>query len=274
MVNPVDINPVDRYRLKFDLDLSGRPFITGAELRLYKERITTLVDTEESVRVEVYVITYPQLSYYGEELPQYISAKSVSSETEGFITFNMTSAIKDWLIRYSAAVGSIELSVRIRYPEAIDGETEFLPSVGFAVENNTTTPQFIVNTYEQESNRERRQSPTSRISSQYCLDNPNEQKCCLRSLEINFRRDFNWSWIIEPQSFYANYCEGLCPRYWGHANEHSWFLSVYLESNPTGAVEPCCVPDKFISLPLLALYERKSVMYSLDDVRVDSCICR
>lgn len=269
----MDINPVDRYGLKFELDLSGRSFITGAELRLYKEHITSSVDTEESIRVEVYVITYPQLDYYDETLPQFVSATYVSLDREGFITFNMTSAIEDWLTRYSS-IGSLELSIRIRYPEAIDGETQFLPSVGFAVENNRTTPQFIVNTYEHESNRQRRQSPSSRISTPYCLSHPNERRCCLRSLEINFRRDFNWSWIIEPQSFFANYCEGLCPRYWGHSGEHSWFLSIYLESNPTGAAEPCCVPDRFIPLPLLALYDSKPIMYSLDDVRVDSCICR
>lgn len=270
---------MDSYRFKFDLNLTGKFFITGAELRLYKKprsytgsNITGAVFHTES-RVEVHVITYPK-NYYGEELRRFFHALDISLEGENYVTFDMISVVRDWMeMNKSSLARSIELLVQIRCPESIDGETLFLPGIEFSVENNRTI-QFIVDTYD-DSSRQRRQTPRSQISSQYCVENPTEMKCCLRLLEINFKRDFNWSWIIEPRSFYANYCEGLCPQYWGHATEHSWIRSALLEINPTAAPEPCCVPDSFVPLPLLMLtHEGVPMKYALEDVKVDSCICR
>ena len=279
LAGEIDTRPVDSYRLKFELDLRGKTFITGSELRLYKKprsstasNITGVVVHTES-RVEVHVITYPK-NYYGEELRRFFRAIDVGLQGESYVTFDMISVVRDWLeMNKSSRVRGIELLVQIRCPESVDGETQFLPGIEFAVDNNRTI-QFIVDTYNN-SDRRRRQVPNSHIDSHYCVTNPDQVNCCLRSLEINFKRDFNWSWIIEPKSFYANYCEGLCPQYWGHAVEHSWIISTFLQNNPTAAPDPCCVPDSFVPLPLLILtHEGVPMKYALEDVKVDSCICR
>ena len=47
------------------------------------------------------------------------------------------------------------------------------------------------------------------------------EKCCVRKLYIDFRKDLGWKWIHEPAGYYANYCIGSCSYVWNTENKYS-----------------------------------------------------
>ena len=265
----------DRYRLKFLLNVTDVDLITKAELRLYKRprpRESHHDITEE--RVDLAIIKHPEdfgQKYWGEELVQTVSSQSITSDSEGYVIFNATYAIQIWLEWDETNLfREIELEVRIRCPESMF--MQVTPSIEFDLENNKTT-QLVIQYYQQRKNSKKRQIRDD-IDSEYCLSHPNEFRCCLRPLEINFERDFNWRWIIQPKSIPVNYCEGICPYNWGHYGYHSVFQELLRRRNPTAAPVPCCAPNKFKPLMIQFVVNGSIFIHALPDVQVLACICR
>lgn len=137
------------YRLKFQLDLQSQHIITGAELRMYKKPSSyqpNAITSEE--RVEVYLVTYPD-NFYGLDLPLFMTAKSISSGTDGFAVFDVKPTISDpeWIsLDESNFAREIELKVLIRCPESTNAGIPLLPSIEFDVQTHAST-QLVVTTY-------------------------------------------------------------------------------------------------------------------------------
>ena len=51
-----------------------------------------------------------------------------------------------------------------------------------------------------------------RTLSRVCSKNKEEggDHCCMESLKVDFMEDYQWSFVIYPTSFDANYCSGDC----------------------------------------------------------------
>lgn len=104
---------------------------------------------------------------------------------------------------------------------------------------------------------------------------PGYERCCLRKLYVKFK-DIHWDdWIIEPDGYEVNYCEGRCtgagimPPY-NHALVKHELISRRKNTN----MRICCSPLKFDSLPLLHFDREGQIQRrELPDMSVLKCGC-
>ena len=104
---------------------------------------------------------------------------------------------------------------------------------------------------------------------------PGFNKCCLRQLHVKFK-DIKWNdWIIQPDGYQVNYCEGRCTgtgtmSAYSHAFIKKEMLSRGIKKN----LQICCIPLKFDKLPLLHYDEEGSIHKTvLEDMSVLECGC-
>ena len=269
---------IERIRLKFLIDLENVTLFSHADLRLYRELRSGFVpsgDSDQRDRVEVFLITTPD-NYHGQEKHSHIDGHFIDA-AEGYINFDVTDIIKNkWSDLFdSETKGQITLDVLFRCPEALN-DIGFVPNVQF--KRDPSTIQFVITTYQQEVRElgaRRKKQIRRTINTEYCRSNPETPKCCFRELEVNFRRDLNITWVVDPESFSPNFCSGECPSTWGHSNEHSWFVSLLLRYNPTASPTPCCVPNSYAPFEMLTVNGTGHMeILILEDLQVKSCICR
>ena len=221
--------------------------------------------------MEVRLIIRPE-NYLDQELPIFVTYEMVTA-LDGYVVFDVSKAVTEWISRNdNALTGEMELDVLIRSPEPILNGPTFEPSVQFSLEDKTS--QLVLTVYEDE--RERR----SAIDPEYATENPRrcEFQCCWRPFVVNFKRDYNWTWIREPESIEFNYCSGECPQGWAVDGYHSRLLDIHrqhvLNENPTAAPEPCCIPDSYEERTFILNYRNGTHVYLIEDAVVTSCICR
>ncbi len=211
----------------------------------------------------------------------------IPSDVEGYASFNLTDGIREWMRNSSSQQTSLDLSIHVDTPEIADTREPFPAAIVFDVlSQNSRDPQdarLVVERLNEKEKvhaqdklaRRRKRQTVEGVNSEYCLDNPNETNCCIRELSVNFHEDLGWDWVVYPETFKPNYCNGQCvePR-WPTATLSTSFLIKLRESNPTAAPEPCCVPHKMRSLKVLMVLNRELVLYEIPDMITDSCICR
>lgn len=247
-----------------------------AELRLFKiPRVDSRwASTTPEDRVEIRLIQRPE-HYLNQELPIFITYKLLAP-TDGYAVFNVTKAIMEWISRNHGLSGELELDVLIRSPEAIRYGPMFEPKIQFSLGKQTT--QLVLTVYDDEGTESRRKRFT--VTPEYAVNNPKKCKfrCCWRPLIVNFRRDYNWTWITQPKSIEFNYCSGECPEEWAVEEQHSRLLDRYrdriLDNNPTAAPEPCCVPDSYKKELFVLNIRNKTEFLWIEDAIITSCVCR
>lgn len=285
------ISPV-LYNLRFDdVDFSNSNRIWSVELQLYKRKVQSEGNNKrgmnpvEAVQVFRVVRTYA----YGYSTKRYVllASKNVPSEDDGYVSFNITSGVKNWLVSDSEAT-SLELDIYIDTPQRVDTELSLPPTIAFDVpserrgQHNAHILMERLNEIERigfddDALYRRRKRQTVRgISSEYCYNNTNETNCCIKELTVNFRDNPKFNWILYPHSFRPNYCKGQCTNLgWSYASKSTQYLIQLRNSNPTAAAEPCCVAHK--TRPLTIFMRKPNgavVLNDIPDMIVDSCICR
>ena len=244
-----------------------------AELRLPRLPQFQVIDSRRDQgtmedRVEIRLIERPE-HYLNQELPIFITYELLKAE-HGHAVFNVSKAITEWIKRRNSLSGEMELDVLIRHPEY--GST-FEPLVQFFLDKQAT--QLVLTVYNEEELAKR-----AAITATYSTNNPSrcEFQCCWHPLSVNFRRDYNWTWITSPETIEFNYCSGDCPQNWAVDGEHVRLLSIHrrkvLENNPTAAPKPCCVPDSYKKELFALNIKNKTQMVWVDDAIVTSCVCR
>lgn len=278
-----DYIPPTSYKLTFELNLTSNLHVWSVDLRLYKRKrnFDNLIIKQEksaqlSENVEVYHISQtPGKDGKFTKHLVLVTSKVVPVEDDGYISFDVTRAVRSWI--RDGSRGDLELEVAVRCPQSLVTGLAVLPNIEFVLSSSKTdiNAQLVVAILrERERIMERRQKRQISVSSQYCIDNPQEPNCCLRRLEINFRRDFGWTWVIAPQTFSPNFCEGLCPLVWPSASTSTSLLIRYRLLNPTAAVEPCCATAVWKPLTLLLVVDGRIKLEELSDMIVESCVCK
>ena len=285
------------YKLSFsDIDWTQTTAseLSSAELRLFKRKNiidNTQIkrDTNPSEKVEVFRV-WNSTARDGLEY-RFITSQNIGTERDEFVAFDVTSAIKDWLgARNQSEFLSFE--VLVRAPQSVTSGLSFLPSIEFDVpgyKKGQNNAQLVLsmpsvdgglnsqneesNHQESGSNRQKRQSVEG-ISSNYCLNNPDETNCCLRELIIDFHRDLNMTWVRFPLTYQVNYCEGFCPDYWPMVTHGAKFLNSYRENNPLSSPEPCCTAASTSPLTMLVYINGQMNFNYVPNMIVNSCICR
>ncbi|OQR68778.1 growth/differentiation factor 8-like, partial [Tropilaelaps mercedesae] len=121
-----------------------------------------------------------------------------------------------------------------------------------------------------------------RSSSQECNEQNRQVRCCRYPFTVNFH-DFGWNWIIEPQKYEANYCNGECPFVFtshqhvviqqaqNSATTMSAQQQQQVNKNP---MTPCCGPRKLNSISMLYVDGQGNIMHGvLPAMVVASCGC-
>ena len=138
-------------------------------------------------------------------------------------------------------------------------------------------PSLLMFTSLEDPAEERQRRQTSlEADADYCLANPTETRCCVKSLVINFHSDLNWKWILWPRNVRINYCAGLCPYTWPTTTErYPKVLRQYRYLNPTAAAEPCCSAQRLQSIVAIVQEapEKRPTIMMLSDMVVESCVC-
>ena len=276
------------YKLSFNLnELDSDLVLAHAELRLFKKSFDSLIHISSYVprpaeKVEVYTVSHIVDSETGLVSPtELVASKEVEGIGDNFISFDISQALQRCLEEGSS---ELELEVVIKCPESLSSGIPFPPAIKFVTkpDEQLANPAQLVVAFLQMQEAERnvrdssgkvhkRQDP---VDSTYCLTNPSEPNCCLRELEIDFQQDLGWDFVLQPQSFHSNYCEGLCPAHWPAHSMSTTLLIKYKEMNPTAAVKPCCVPAVLKPLVVLIVHNGIPQLEELTDVIVESCICR
>ena len=270
----------ESYRLKFKLNVTDHSYVAYSQLRLYKKSfLSDVMFKTDTVRVEVYLVppldnsarAKPQVP-----LPRLVCSRMMDTTEDRVESFDITSAVQQYT--NDGLQQLFDLQVVIKTPVSLKTGLAFPPPVKFVMEGSQggNSTQLVVALLQREeaSGGGARQRRNTAVNSAYCVSNPKEMNCCLRSLEINFKRDLGWNWIISPKSYKANYCEGLCPSYWPSATTSTSFLTSYRQSNPTAAANPCCGTAVLKPLTILGVTKGVPFLVELPDMIVESCVCR
>ena len=284
------ISPV-LYNLRFDgLDFSDRGRLWSIKLQLYKRKVTLGENSKrgtnpvDAVKVFRVIRTFD----FGQSVKKYVllASKSVPSEDEGYVSFNITSGVKNWLAS-STDETTLELDVQIDTPQRVDTGLSFPPAVAFDIpfrgkgEHNARLLVERLNEIERVgTNREhdnlyrrRKRQTVQGVNSEYCHDNPSTSSCCIRNLTVNFH-ELGLTQVIFPTTYQPNYCQGECRLNTASATRSTSFLMQLRETNPTAAAEPCCVAHKTRPLTVFMNIDGQVQLRDIPDMIVESCICR
>lgn len=282
------------YTIKFDLDLRNYDYFTDAQLRLRVSRLITnrtmAQGTEDQIDVKFLIAAE---NYYNEIYKRYITSKRLRPDTirSEMLIFNVTKAIGWWLdFNKKNQTNEITFELHIRCSHTLPEGATFAPNFQFFARSDKDA-RLVITTYKEEaslsdqdsedqdtadqdsgSNRRRKRYS---VNSGLTFCNPNQIECCLNSLEINFERDFNWTWILKPQQIAFNYCSGECPLRW--STRHSQLLQRFrarVKQNPAAAAKPCCVPNEYLPVALGIFLNGVHRIDVLEDIVATSCACR
>ena len=268
--------------LEFDINLTSEDVLSSAELRLWYHIIDgDSLKPGDKQRITIFhVLKHQDNNYHGEDPTFYCTRASVSLKKDGYVSFNITSAVKQWMTTLGVASGRFYLEVMVEKLQTMDssGQLAFQsPAVRVAYtdleQRYSKTTQLVLRVYS-ESDLRRRKRHVGGSVEQTC-STTGTRNCCKRNLVLNIHRDLNWFWVLRPRTLPINFCSGFCSLNWPTATYHTLLSLIYSgQGNPTGSPSPCCVPDKFASLPFLIFNGTTIELISIDDISIESCICR
>ena len=110
-----------------------------------------------------------------------------------------------------------------------------------------------------------------RATPKLCSENP--QGCCMEPLQVNFSRDFNWTWIIHPLTVDTFYCSGDCAL--GASAPDNNYVHLLQQKGLT----PCCGVRKSKDLSIVYHHQDHQeqndiiIQGKLDGLIVTDCGC-
>lgn len=268
--------------LRFDLNLSNKDVISSAELRLWYHVLDKeVVSPGDKQWISIYhILKQNENTYFGED-PTFFSTRTlVSLEHDGYISFNITQSIQQWIEIWDVPVGSFYLEVNVEKLQNVNENGQLVltsPAVKVAYTDMegqySKTTQLVLKTHSAHKLRRKRQ--VGRRTDPRCTA-LNSRNCCKRDLVIDIQHDLDWRWVLYPRTIPINFCSGLCSLDWPTATYHTFFRIMYSMQieNPTSSPSPCCVPDKLAPLPFMIFNGSNIQIVSIEDISVESCICR
>lgn len=267
--------------MKFPIDLRDKYAISDAQLRLKKSRFIASNGngvTEDQVDLTFIMDLEDDLNY-GEPYRRFVTSERLGADSKSeILTFNVSKALEWWLdFSTGNKTGDITFEIHIRCSRTLQNGALYTPNFQFFTESDKDA-RLVITTYQRKdvpggNGRKKRSAPSRGVT--FC--NPNQIECCLNELEIDFKRDFNWTWILRPKRIEFNYCSGECPLRWGHSTRHSQLLEEFrsrVQKNPAAAAEPCCVPNTYLSVTLAIFLNGVHRLDLLEDIVATSCACR
>ncbi|XP_005991183.1 protein DVR-1 [Latimeria chalumnae] len=187
--------------------------------------------------------------------------------------FNLTEVVKNWTHHHKNLGLILEISTTLRKDEK-NSEVFTLNQWNHCLEIHqflqATMLVVSINPYYCRSSRNKR-------SAHYFPVTPSNV-CKKKRLYIEFK-DVGWEdWIIAPQGYMANYCQGECPFPLSESlngTNHAILQTLVHSFDPNGTPQPCCVPIRLSPISML-YYDNNSnvILRHYEEMVVDECGCR
>ncbi|KAK5849534.1 hypothetical protein PBY51_013862 [Eleginops maclovinus] len=201
-----------------------------------------------------------------------LAEKSVDTRRSGWHTFPVAAAVAALL----QSAGGSTLSLRVFCPLCADAGATLVLVSGRSSQREQSHRPFLMAVVRPED------SGDSRRRRKRGLECDGKVRvCCKRQFYVNFK-DIGWSdWIIAPQGYHANYCEGDCPSHVASITGstlsfHSTVISHYRMRgySPFQNLRSCCVPTRLRAMSMLYYNEEQRInKKDIQNMIVDECGC-
>lgn len=304
-----DVGASNRFRFAVNIpqgsdEATGRRRrIESAMLHLYKEAVRPY-NLNDSLNVAANVaVSVHQLLPGGRR--RLIGARVVSLAERGWISFDVSEAVQSWLddplanrgllvdappphnlsalLDFASGGGADDdpsawaaysraplLDVRV-YQQQRQLLHEKSPSPSRTRTRRDSDPggDVAAPQLQQQSKRPSGSSPRRSGSAERCAPG----QCCRKRLTISFADDLGWTWVVEPKTFDAYYCEGGCVGDYKAANSFAEVKKALRRSSSPG-LRNRCTPTRY--KPLTVVHVDKYgdyIMTQNRDMIVDECGC-
>ncbi|XP_027028355.1 bone morphogenetic protein 6 isoform X2 [Tachysurus fulvidraco] len=286
-----ELSPEDRRHHKvFNFNLSQIPegeTVAAAEFRIYKECVGTAFHNE-TIQLSVFEVVGKHLDRDADLF--LLESRQLWAVDEGWLEFDITATSNLWVMNPHHNLG-LQISVETTNGQSIspreaglvsqDGPLEKQPFMVafFKVKKfHIRTTRSIGKPRQQSRNRSNYPQEAQKGSG-YTDYNSSDQKtaCKKHELYVSFR-DLGWQdWIIAPEGFAANYCDGECSfplNAHMNATNHAIVQTLVHLMNPENVPKPCCAPTKLHAISVLYFDDNSNVILKkYKNMVVRACGC-
>ncbi|KAK1875401.1 Inhibin beta A chain [Dissostichus eleginoides] len=201
-----------------------------------------------------------------------LAEKNVDTRRSGWHTFSVSSAVSVLL----KSDGESTLNLRVSCPLCPEVGANLVLVSGRSNQREQSHRPFLMAVIRPEDNVESRRRKKRGLECDGKV-----RVCCKRQFHVNFK-DIGWSdWIIAPQVYTANYCEGDCPIHvasitGSSLSFHSTVISHYRMRgySPFQNLRSCCVPTRLRAMSMLYYNEEQRIIKKdIQNMVVEECGC-
>ena len=271
-------NLLHSYAITFNFTLpSNLADISRADLLLYQQDSvkpdTVIKDRRQYVEIRTVLDTLNQRFV--------VEGKYLDIYENGYQVFEITSAVKLWIARHMEGPVTLEVNVYCySSPNCSHFDGPLPPAtISFLTSPSLQdkAPRIITvskNPLDVEHHERQRRNADELTGVGTC--SVNQSTCCLKNFVLNFHEDLGLTFILLPENFTANYCEGVCPSIMGGQLMTPRIFELFSrlpETNPGSSVEPCCTGNQYKPLEVLVRKDGDLYIEELSHVTVLSCRC-
>ncbi|XP_066502866.1 bone morphogenetic protein 6 [Hoplias malabaricus] len=282
-----ELSPHRRHHKEFKFNLSQIPegeAVTAAEFRIYKECVSS------TFRNETFVLSVFQvLGDHSDREPDLflLESRQLWAVEEGWLEFDITATSNLWVMSPHHNLG-LQISVETSSGQNINPKEAGLVGRDGALEQQPFMVAFFkvseVHIRTARSTGKRRQQNRNRSShpqeaTRHTDYNSSDQKtaCRKHELYVSFR-ELGWQdWIIAPEGYAANYCDGECSfplNAHMNATNHAIVQTLVHLMNPANVPKPCCAPTKLHAISVLYFDDNSNVILKkYKNMVVRACGC-
>ncbi|XP_047424214.1 bone morphogenetic protein 6 isoform X3 [Mugil cephalus] len=286
-----ELSPRRRHHKEFKFNLSQIPegeAVTVAEFRLYKECVSRAF-RNDTFLIKVYQVVKEHPDREADLF--LLESRRLWAAEEGWLEFDITATSNLWVMSPAHNLGlqvSVETSSgrSISYKDAglvgRDGALEKQPFMVafFKVSEVRIRSARSTGGKRRQQNRNRSTQPQEGSRGLGPADyNSSDQKtaCRRHELYVSFR-ELGWQdWIIAPEGYPANYCDGECSfplNAHMNATNHAIVQTLVHLMNPENVPKPCCAPTKLHAISVLYFDDNSNVILKkYKNMVVRACGC-
>uniref|UniRef100_A0A8C4T4V3 Bone morphogenetic protein 6 n=1 Tax=Erpetoichthys calabaricus TaxID=27687 RepID=A0A8C4T4V3_ERPCA len=280
-----------RHHKEFRFNLSQIPegeAVTASEFRIYKDCVSN------AFKNETFIISIYQVLQEHEDREAdlfLLDTRTLWAGEEGWLEFDITATSNLWVMSPQHNLGlqlnvrtSAGHSMRLRDAGLIgrDGPHSKQPfMVAFFKVSEVhirTTRSTAGRRRQQNRNRSTQPQEAPRVPSMADYNSSDQKTACRKhELYVSFR-ELGWQdWIIAPEGYAANYCDGECSfplNAHMNATNHAIVQTLVHLMNPENVPKPCCAPTKLNAISVLYFDDNSNVILKkYKNMVVRACGC-
>nr|XP_046227427.1 bone morphogenetic protein 6 [Scatophagus argus] len=286
-----ELSPQRRHHKEFKFNLSQIPegeAITAAEFRLYKECVSRAF-RNDTFLLKVYQVVKEHPDREADLF--LLDSRRLWAAEEGWLEFDITATSNLWVMSPVHNLG-LQISVETSSGRSISSKEAGLVGRDGALEKQPFMVAFFkvsevrirtarsTGGKRRQQNRNRSTQPQEGSRGLGPADyNSSDQKtaCRRHELYVSFR-ELGWQdWIIAPEGYAANYCDGECSfplNAHMNATNHAIVQTLVHLMNPENVPKPCCAPTKLHAISVLYFDDNSNVILKkYKNMVVRACGC-